>query len=313
MFNYFPPLPRTNKERSLVKTPCYGVSPRSENITPGPAATQVIRRRCQPLLNCEKVVLRSQLGHSLSCSPHMHTPELRLRNNIRHQSGLRHSFIWTTDLNFEQQSRAVRHDCLCCEAVSQNRLAQECRNRRSHETVGMALPAYCLTNRPFQGRSYVTHDYPVRGMGGNWSCLYGTPVLNQKSIWSIGFEHSHRPRTMWPCAQELKYEGPDRISTDHIHRRFLPHPRICSSASGDWAQREFLPPLVFDEVGYPFRHFFDGLDMLRWNSFKRAEEEAFFAAHWISEVEFTQAINNDAPDEQGKHALGKALLDTLEC
>nr|POE65980.1 hypothetical protein CFP56_57670 [Quercus suber] len=299
-------------ERSLIKSIHHGGSLESEKATPNPGAMEVARSRRQPTVNRGKATTR-QLVVNLSGSPaHMRTHGQRLRNNIRHRDGFQHSIAWTADLDWDQHVRDMRRDRFNYDAELHKTLVKEQRDRAFYEAVEMGLPARTPMNQPFKGKLFMTHDYPVRGLEGNWLCLYGSPVLNQKSIWSIGFEHNHRSRTSWPCAQELKYEGPDRISTDRIHRRLLPHPRISEDASVDWAQRPFLPLHVFDEVGYPFRHFFDGLDMLRWDSVERAEDEIFFATHWVADLEFTKAIDNDTPDSQGMHALGESLWSSLD-
>lgn len=92
----------------------------------------------------------------------------------------------------------------------------------------------------------------------------------------------------WPSRSEMKYEGDDRISTDILHSRFPPAPRIIVNGTVNWQQRTIIVPEILDNF-YPSLHELD--IMVRSNR--------------IPGREFT--------DEEGTVTLGAELMGILEC
>lgn len=52
----------------------------------------------------------------------------------------------------------------------------------------------------------------------------------------------------WPCHEQMKFEGHDRIATDVKHGRFLPVPRKRGNSTVAWLQLPFLEQHEFDRV-----------------------------------------------------------------
>ena len=92
----------------------------------------------------------------------------------------------------------------------------------------------------------------------------------------------------WPSKQEMRYEGEDRISTDRLHRRFLPYPREESNETVNWQHRRMVPQFRLDDLYYPTPDAFT----------------IFFRLHWVPELEFT--------DEEGTRAIGHELMQLLD-
>jgi hypothetical protein len=104
------------------------------------------------------------------------------------------------------------------------------------------------------------------------------------------FTHHLGRRDMapWPSRDEMKYEGDDRISTDRLHGRFLPAPRIDSDDGVPWMQRPIIRQEALENFHYPYPR----------------EVEIFLRMHWVAELEFT--------DEEGRVVLGSELMDLLD-
>lgn len=125
--------------------------------------------------------------------------------------------------------------------------------------------------------------------GKEWSTNHSA-VLSFPTVFSTTYWKGRAPETIsdWPTKSEMKYEGDDRISTDRLHARFPPAPRVQGNGTVNWQQRTIIVP-----------HFFDNFQ------FGLNECDIFLRRHWIDELEFS--------DEEGRVAVGKELMGLIEC
>ena len=91
----------------------------------------------------------------------------------------------------------------------------------------------------------------------------------------------------WPSRQEMKYEGDDRVSTDRIHGRFPPTPRVNGNGTVSWQQRSFVWPEVLD-------NFYPGWDPV----------EVWWRNCWVGD--------NEIGDEEGVGLIGGELLRVID-
>lgn len=243
---------------------------------------------------------------------YLQSREQRARNSARHHNGFQRSFAWTLDLDFAQHNNDMWDEQAIREATRAATIRVEKEEREFYNDIGYDMPPPRALPMAFHGHEYSTHGYALKDTFKQDLFLYGSPVLNQRSIWCVGFADPNGLGSMWPELEELKYEGPDRISTDRIHRRLLPHPRMPGNATVDWSQRAFRKSFVFDEFGYPFRLFIDAYDSFCWPSIRRTKEEALHVTTWIPEIQFTQALDDDTPIADGMLALGRVLVEALD-
>ena len=72
-------------------------------------------------------------------------------------------------------------------------------------------------------------------------------VLCQQTMWSPWYSpREMRPQAPWPCPEEMKEEGDERNTSRF--GRFLGLPRVPGNETVVWKQKNYLPPLPFDEV-----------------------------------------------------------------
>ena len=72
-------------------------------------------------------------------------------------------------------------------------------------------------------------------------------VLWEPTMWSPWyFPTDARPQAPWPCPEEMKEEGDERNTSRF--GRFLGLPRVPGNETVAWKQKNYLPPLPFDEV-----------------------------------------------------------------
>lgn len=121
-----------------------------------------------------------------------------------------------------------------------------------------------------------------------WECdLWG----DNKPVWpSDAIEEAIVAN--WPCVQEWKYEGDDRIATDIKHLRFLPVPRKPGNPTVSWQQCSFNKQHDFDMV-------FCG------SSQKKPTEEDVLMNHY--EIGF-----DDDEEVVGRNCLGSGLMAELD-
>ncbi|KAF7185096.1 hypothetical protein HII31_13719 [Pseudocercospora fuligena] len=96
------------------------------------------------------------------------------------------------------------------------------------------------------------------------------------------------PEAAWPEPHEQKYEGDERIATDRIHGRFLPHPRVPGNGTVNWQQRSFVPQQLLENFHYPIPD----------------EVEILFRSHRVDELEVS--------DEIGAELIGEDLMERLD-
>lgn len=115
-------------------------------------------------------------------------------------------------------------------------------------------------------------------------------VLLHPTVFVPTYHKSRIPETVadWPSLAEMKYEGDERVSTERIHARFLPAPRVRGNGTVNWQQRTIVVPLVFDYFYTSSR-----------------EEDVWERRHWIWDSEFA--------DEEGVEAVGEELMGILDC
>ena len=72
-------------------------------------------------------------------------------------------------------------------------------------------------------------------------------VLCQQTMWNPWYSPTDvRPQAPWPCAEEMKEEGDERNTSRF--GRFPGLPRVPGNETVNWKQKNYLPPLPFDEV-----------------------------------------------------------------
>lgn len=110
----------------------------------------------------------------------------------------------------------------------------------------------------------------------------------------------------WPCAQEFKYEGDDRIKTDLRHGRFLPVPRIPGNDTVTWQQLPFADQWPLDQVHCG-------------SNFKKPDvEDVTFGEYEVGLddglIDCNERFGNELLDNSiiGHRFLGDSLMDALD-
>ncbi|KAL9101053.1 MAG: hypothetical protein Q9163_003645 [Psora crenata] len=86
-----------------------------------------------------------------------------------------------------------------------------------------------------------------RTLGGRRFGDGRSTVLCIPTMWSPWYTPTEtRPQALWPCAEEMKEEGDERNTSKF--GRFLGLPRVPGNETVVWKQKNYLPPLPFDEV-----------------------------------------------------------------
>ncbi|KXT13633.1 hypothetical protein AC579_4976 [Pseudocercospora musae] len=122
----------------------------------------------------------------------------------------------------------------------------------------------------------------------NWENNFSS-VLALPTIFVIN-QHLGRttPEAAWPEPHEQKYEGDERIATDPLHGRFLPHPRVPGNGTVNWQQRSFVPQQMLENFHYPIPD----------------ENEILLRSHRVDELEVS--------DEIGAELIGEDLMERLD-
>lgn len=110
-------------------------------------------------------------------------------------------------------------------------------------------------------------------------------VLAMPTIWNHWYTPTEEhPQALWPCAEEMKWEGDERKTSKF--RRFPALPRYPGNETVAFKHRYILPMLPFDEV---------------W---KLPTAESVAAATETTPAEEMQEM---------EELLGKGLLDAIDC
>lgn len=179
-----------------------------------------------------------------------------------------------------------------------------------HRSMVLAQPTIWLP--PNQGQ--LSNKNTISSASGLW--LHELEA--EKPDWPADAVHESL-EAGWPCAQELKYEGDDRVATDVKHGRFLPVPRRPGNDTVNWQQLSFLEQHPFDLV------FCGG------NRKKHSEEEVFWSAHDVSfvvplvESDFVEVLGEtyeetrarinpfgETDAEIERHLVSSDLMEALE-
>jgi hypothetical protein len=198
-------------------------------------------------------------------SPQVEEIQTKQRLNLYRKKLCPRSPFWTVD--FDLRKHREEWD------ASLRRITKG-QVRRVHQESDMlsSLDAHVISSiRPaLHGKVFDTHR----------SIVLALPTV---------FTHHLGRRRMapWPSRDEMKYEGDDRISTDRLHGRFLPAPRVDSDEAVTWMQRPIIRQEALENFHYPYP----------------SEVEIFLRTHWVAELEFT--------DEAGRLMLGSELMDLL--
>lgn len=97
----------------------------------------------------------------------------------------------------------------------------------------------------------------------------------------------------WPCKQELKFEGDDRVATDIKHGRFMPVPRKRGNETVAWQHLMYLEQHQFDAVH-------NGSHQMLPD-----HEEVIFR-------DLEVGFDGQDPEILGLRLLGKDLMDALD-
>lgn len=97
-----------------------------------------------------------------------------------------------------------------------------------------------------------------------------------------------KPVAEWPCREEQKYEGDERIATDALHRRFLGVPRVPGNNTVNWMQRSFIDQYPLDNFYYP----------------PPTEEDVIWRTTLVNEMEIDDAT--------GRELIGNELMDMID-
>ncbi|KAK1067672.1 hypothetical protein LTR74_006146 [Friedmanniomyces endolithicus] len=129
-------------------------------------------------------------------------------------------------------------------------------------------------------------------------------VLTHKTIFCTTWRPAKEDVAPWPNKHEMDYEGDSRLATDRLHRRFLPLPRVVSDEGVNWQHRVVVPQ-------YPFEEYYSIFSKPWYNPLGVNWEDVYFRMLRVEELEFTDAVT-DAVDEDGRHAIGGALMAALD-
>ncbi|EME87777.1 uncharacterized protein MYCFIDRAFT_75611 [Pseudocercospora fijiensis CIRAD86] len=182
------------------------------------------------------------------------------------------SDVWPQDYDINTHRTFIARD-----RASMNRLL-DARNRRiARDRIEAGhLHDPPATNTAFNER--------YEAWGNNLSSVLALPTV---------FTPHHNltrttPAADWPEPHEQKYEGDERISTDVLHGRFLPHPRVPGNGTVNWQQRSFVPQQMLENFHYPIPD----------------ENEILLRSHRVEELEVS--------DEVGKELIGDELMEQLD-
>ncbi|KXT03988.1 hypothetical protein AC578_9223 [Pseudocercospora eumusae] len=182
------------------------------------------------------------------------------------------SDIWPQDYDINTHRTFIARD-----RASMTRLIRDRNRRIAQERIDAGLP----TDPPS-----INPPFNLRHL--NWENNLSS-VLARPTIFAIN-QHLGRtdPEADWPEAHEQKYEGDDRIATDPLHARFLPHPRVPSNGTVNWQQRPFVPQQLLENFHFPIP----------------TNVEIFLRSHRVNELEVS--------DEIGADLIGEDLMQRLD-
>ncbi|KAF2161855.1 hypothetical protein M409DRAFT_27911 [Zasmidium cellare ATCC 36951] len=203
------------------------------------------------------------------------------RTNFARSKVCKDSVAWPRDYDVEEHRALYADDVRKQMQKKGERRVKELRDR---ERLG--LPEFPDAVKPAMGG---------KELGNNRSA-----VLSQETVFTKEFEKDRRDRDFfqhpervykdvadWPCREEAKYEGDDRISTERIHGRFLGLPRVPGNNTVNWMQRSVVKQYSFDD------HYQ-----------KLNEHDVFWRYNNVDEIE----VN----DNTGAELVGNELMGMLD-
>lgn len=214
-------------------------------------------------------------------APKVKQQEKLRRFNFAREKVCKKSFAWPLDYDLDEHKKAYAQDLRKLNVRKEARLIKE-----KSERELQSLPA-------------IPHPVEAKpAMNGKKFNNNRSTVMSQETVFALEFEtyrkddfHSEEKDTPkevadWPCRDEAKYEGDDRISTDRLHGRFPGLPRVSANNTVNWMQRTIIPQ-------YPLDNFY----------VKPTEHEVFWRHNIVDEIE----IDN----EEGRKLIGNELMELL--
>lgn len=209
---------------------------------------------------------------------------------------LRSSPFWTADLDVNQhkadwaagQKREAAHK-IAQELLLHTQTSPEAfLDQADSESSTPSLPTPVFKpdpiRLPFDNRfETLSQSDPYQGWKTNRSA-----ILHFPTIFSFHYTVNKSSIAPWPSAQEMKYEGDDRISTDKLHGRFLGAPRVEGNETVNWQHRAIISQEWLDDFLFPLP----------------GEVEIWMRGHWVAELEFG--------DREGREILGEELWRCLD-
>lgn len=191
----------------------------------------------------------------------------------RRESFCSRSTILERDFNIEEHNTLFNADRA---QIARNMAARRARMAHERSSQGLHHSPAPIVDPPF-------HNL-IPSLPDNRST-----VLSLPTIFTPNYALARTsPLAPWPDLNEQRYEGDERIATELIHGRFLPHPRVGGNYTVNWQHRSMIPQYQLENFHYPIPD----------------ENEIFLRNSWIPALEFT--------DEEGEEALGGDLMGLLE-
>ena len=144
------------------------------------------------------------------------------------------------------------HDWLDHRLEIANDSAREARHRlsilqkhlraRRHPDLPPAGETAPIITPPFGGRIFGDG----RGSTLAWPTIWSPWRQQRPTALPRQTSEEGRPEALWPCEEEMREEGNERMTSGF--RRFLGLPRIPGNDTVNWKQLKVLPMLPFDEV-----------------------------------------------------------------
>lgn len=194
------------------------------------------------------------------------------------------SEAWTQDFDLEAHKKAYGKDVAKYYKKQKARAEKAKKEKLERELLGWPVDPEVKIKPPFGGKKFNTNFGPVLGKPTVFCPEFKT---DRYKSYNPLVPKELKEVAPWPCREEQKYEGDDRISTDPLHRRYLGLPRVPGNNTVNWMQRS-----VIDQ--YPLDDFYVVPDA----------DEVFWMFHTVDDYfEFT--------DQEGREAIGNELMDML--
>ncbi|KAF1821144.1 uncharacterized protein K489DRAFT_382184 [Dissoconium aciculare CBS 342.82] len=199
-------------------------------------------------------------------APQVEEARNKQRLNDRRKRLCPQSPFWTADFDLRKHMKEWRASL---ERIKRRQEVSRAREIRAQSNLD--IPTVPAIKPALQGKLFDT----------NHSAVLALPTV---------FTHSLGRRRLapWPSREEMKYEGDDRVSTDRLHGRFLPAPRVDDDETVPWMHRAIIAQEALENFHYPYP----------------CEVEIFLRMHWVPDLEIT--------DLEGRNMLGRELMDLLD-